>query len=366
MMNNRLLLLVYMFLVAAGFGRAQGIVDGYPFDTPADPRSMGMGESFVAVPSNPSALMYNPAGLAGLQGSSISYSRRALNVVSLIDEMMCYSLTGTVAVPFGAFAVQYNRKLVGTFPVTTAENPDGEFELTVYSYDVAIGFGTRLTDGLALGVAAKYYRAVLSPEPGYLFDLGLLYTLPPLHDQHVINDSLSVGLSVQNIYSQKDYSIGTPSGSFVVKSYLPEYFRLGIAYALRLPPNDRSALAPIAFVVTGEYRNLLNDIAYAYNGRAYWGVGLETTVFEFLSLRGGAAFSPFTSFDGERDRPAYRYGFGLNLPLRKLGSGIPLIISFNYAVEPLNQIVNPYVAGFTEKSSLPSLSLDLHYDANLW
>jgi hypothetical protein len=110
----------------------------------------------------------------------------------------------------------------------------------------------------------------------------------------------------------------------------------------------------------------LNYYALTYQGRSYWGVGVETTVFEFLSLRGGASFVPFTGFDGERDRPAYRYGFGLNLPLRKLGSGIPLIISFNYAVEPLNQIVNPALAGFTEKSSLPSFSFDLHYEANLW
>ena len=44
---------------------------GYPFDSPADARSVAMGESFVALPSNPAALMYNPAGLAGLTGLKI-------------------------------------------------------------------------------------------------------------------------------------------------------------------------------------------------------------------------------------------------------------------------------------------------------
>jgi hypothetical protein len=363
MMNNRFNLLVYMLLVAIGSARGQGIVDGYPFDTPADPRGVAMGESFVALPSDPSALMYNPAGLAGLQGFSISYSHRALNVVPLIDEMMCYSLTGTVAVPFGVFGIKYNRKLYGTFLVTTSANPDGlGTETTLYSYDVAVGFGTRLTNGLALGAAAKYYDVVGFPEPAYLFDFGLLYTLPPIHNQSSINDSLSVGLSVQNIHTQKNATVG----GYEIQGYIPEYFRIGIAYALRTPPHDESALVPFAVVVTGEYRNLLNSRELTYQGRSFWGVGFETTLFEFLSLRGGATFIPFTSFDGEKDRPAYRFGAGLNLPLHRLGAGIPLVVSINYTVEPLNQIVNSALAGFSEKSSLPAFSLDLRYDANLW
>ena len=361
-MNRKIFLIASLILLAVGSIRAQGIVEGYPFDTPAEARAISMGESFVALPSNPSALMYNPAGLVGLQGLTLSYSRRSLNAVSVIEDMMVYSLTGTVALPFGVFGFQYNRKLYGTFLVTTAENPDGEYETTIYSYNVAVGFGTRLTNGLSLGAAAKYYSATFYQDPWYLFDFGLLYTLPPLHDRTAFTDSLSVGISVQDVYTPRNVTVG----GYPVEEFLPEYFRLGIAYALLVPPHDESALTPIAVVVTGEYRNLLNDKAPLYNGRAYWGVGFETTVFELLSLRAGATFSPYTSFDGERDRPAYRYGAGLNLPLRKLGAGIPLLVSINYAVEPLNQIVTNAFTGFSERSSLPSFSLDLHYETDIW
>ena len=364
MMNTRVLLIACILLVAAGSARGQGGIEGYPFDTPVDPRSMGMGESFVALPSNPSALMYNPAGLAGLQGVSLSYSRRALNAVPAIDESMCYSINGIVAVPFGVFGLQYNRKLYGTFLVTTAADPDGlGTETALYSYDVAVGFGTRLKNGPALGVAAKYYDFVGgSSEPAYLFDFGLLYTLPPMHDQFAITDSLSVGVSVQNIWTQKTATVG---GLQILENF-PEYFRIGISYALGVVPREGSRLSPVAFVVTGEYRNLISRHVILNEGRAFWGVGFEATVFEILSLRAGAYLEPFNGFDGERDRPAYRYGAGLNLPLRKLGNGIPLVVSVNYSIEPLNQIVNPSVAGFAEKSSLPSFSLDLHYEANLW
>ena len=45
-----------------------------------------MGESFTALPSNPSSLMYNPAGLAGLAGLRVSYSQR--NLVTSSGEIL--------------------------------------------------------------------------------------------------------------------------------------------------------------------------------------------------------------------------------------------------------------------------------------
>jgi hypothetical protein len=364
-MNTKPLLLVSIILLIPGASRSQGGVDGYPFDIPADPRSVAMGESFVALPSNPAALMYNPSGLAGLQGISLSYSRRALNAVSAIDEYMSHSVSGAFAVPFGVFGVQYNRKSLGTLVVTTAANPDGPgTEATYYySHDLAIGFGTRLINGLALGAAAKYYDFVESSSgPAYLFDVGLLYTLPPMHGPTVIDDSLSIGLSVQNFGTQRN---ATARG-FEIRQDLPEYFRIGLSYSIRTMPGEESALTPVGIVVTGEYRNLLNQNSILHEGRSYWGAGIEASVFEILCLRAGAYTQPFTWFDGERDRPAYRYGVGLNVPLRKIGSGLPLMISLNYSVEPLDQIVNPSLTGYTEKVSLPAFSLDLRYVANLW
>jgi hypothetical protein len=362
-----LLLFPAIFLLSAS-ARSQGGVEGYPFGIPADPRSVAMGESFVALPSNPAALLYNPAGLAGLNGVYLSYSRRALNVVPLIDEYMLHSVNGTLAVPFGVFAVQYNEKFLGTFLVATAANPDGiGTEETFYSYNVAVGFGTTLSERLDIGVAAKYYHfAGSSSAADYLFDAGLIYTLPPFHKQSAVHDSLCIGLSVQNIHVQGETSIITPRGTYPVQENRPEYFRAGISFALRTVPREESDLTTVAVAVTGEYRNLLNQPSTAYEGRSYWGIGVEAGLFEILTLRAGVYTQPFTGFDGERDRPAYRYGAGLNLPLRKLGAGIPLLVSINYAVQPLNQIVNSALAGFTEKSSLPAFSLDLHYAANLW
>jgi hypothetical protein len=104
--NTRLLLIACILVAASGSARSQGGVDGYPFDTPADSRSVAMGESFVGLPSNPAALMYN-------------------------------------------------------------------------------------------------------------------YTFPAMHDQSAINDSLSVGLSFQNIWTQRDVTVG----GRVVQTEIPEYFR---------------------------------------------------------------------------------------------------------------------------------------------
>jgi hypothetical protein len=83
---------------------------GYPFDTPVDPRGVAMGESFVALPSDHAALMYNPAGLAGLSGLSVSYSRKSLDW--FLQDWSFYSINATVGTSFGVFAAQYNRESI--------------------------------------------------------------------------------------------------------------------------------------------------------------------------------------------------------------------------------------------------------------
>jgi hypothetical protein len=78
------LLLIPAILILAASARSQGSVDGYPFGIPADPRSVAMGESFVALASNPAALLYNPAGLAGFSARS-SLPAVSLDLTYLVD-----------------------------------------------------------------------------------------------------------------------------------------------------------------------------------------------------------------------------------------------------------------------------------------
>src|SRR5271169_1411852 len=116
-MNPKLLAIPSLVASIAQFAFSQAGPEGYPFDTPADPRSVAMGESFVALPSDPAALMYNPAGLAGLTGLNVSYSRKSMDW--FLKGWSVSSINAAVGTSFGAFAAQYNRKSMGTIPITT-------------------------------------------------------------------------------------------------------------------------------------------------------------------------------------------------------------------------------------------------------
>src|SRR5271169_4954695 len=116
-MKFRLLAFSCMIVLMTESAYSQLGGGGYPFDTPADPRSVAMGESFVALPSDPAALMYNPAGLAGLTGMNVSYYRKSLEW--FLKGWSVSSINAAVGTSFGAFAAQYNRKSMGTIPITT-------------------------------------------------------------------------------------------------------------------------------------------------------------------------------------------------------------------------------------------------------
>ena len=331
-----------------------------------------MGESFVALPANQAALMYNPAGLAGLRGMTVSYSRKEMNWVSLTDDWSLKAFNAAVATPFGVFAAQYNRLFMGTHPVTTIQNPDGAgSEATIYSHDAALGFGTTLGRGVSVGVAAKYYDFVenfsgemegtVPTTPAYLFDFGITYTLPRFHAQTAIEDSVTVGTSFQNVGTSWKVK-GAPANQSY--SELPEYFRMGFSFAMRIVPGEKEDLTIFSSVLTAEFRSLQAHATPPVES-SYWGIGLECTIFDFVSLRGGAAFRPLTTFEAEHDRAAFRYGAGLRLPLGRIGVDFPLAFSLQYAVIPLNQL-EYYDLSSSVRSSVSAFSLDIQYTGAPW
>jgi hypothetical protein len=367
---------------------------GYPFEVPSDPRSVAMGESFVGLPSNPAALMYNPAGLAGLSGLSVLYSRKSLDWIS--QGWSLYSISVAGATSFGVFAAQYNRNSLGSMPITTVQFPDGNgSEMTLYSHDVALGYAYRLPVGLALGASAKYYDFVETisgslnggtpaweSTPAYLFDFGLTYTLPRLHSQATVEDSITLGMSYQNIGSRWKVEYPPSPGQHtlvgvyqgVQETQLPEYFRIGLSYALRIRPTEDGGLSPFAAILTGEFRSLqaplpdtytLYPSGAPYPETSYWGLGFECTFFEILSIRSGAAFRPFDGVEGDRDRPSFRYGAGVNLPLHRIGIGLPLTASVQYTVVPVIEH-GYYLSPGDRTGTLPVFSIDIQYTGSPW
>jgi len=95
-------------------------------------------------------------------------------------------------------------------------------------------------------------------------------------------------------------------------------------------------------------------------GNAYWGIGVECTLYEILSLRGGMSTKPYSDFEAEKERPSFRYGAAVHLPMQKMVAGIPL-----YAVNAMMPTSPPLIAG-KDGTALPAFAVEIHYDGFPW
>ena len=321
-MKHKLPAIACLVLGVARCALSQEGLYGFPFIVPADPRSFAMGESFSALPANPSALLYNPAGLAGLSGIRVSYSQR-----SLAGEYhgTLRSFNAVVGTPAGVFAAQYNRDYYGILPMIVTDN--GPLPVEAYDFDIGIGYALGLGRGFSIGGAAKYYDSRgLTPGPstGYslsttsmparLFDIGLTYTLRRFHSQVTLEDSLTLGMSYQNIGTggSRTYP-GVYIPELDMQVGMPQFFRAGLSYTLRVVPRATGDVSPFEAVFSGEYRS-----SQTTGGKDGAGLGMEFTIDEIVSLRAGELIVSGAS-DGH-----IRYGGGVRLPFRSLGFDIAL------------------------------------------
>jgi hypothetical protein len=177
-----------LLLAASGVAHAQASLGGQRAGTSSatflrigvGARAVGMGETFVAVANDPSAIYWNPAGLASLQRREVALSgtRWPADVdyehVTLI--LPSRRLGGSLAVQLGVLSTQIEE--------TTELRPLGTGRTFGYS-DIVVGaaYARRWTDKLLIGSGMKLVREDLGSQVGgptttaLLFDVGSIYYL---------------------------------------------------------------------------------------------------------------------------------------------------------------------------------------------
>ena len=143
-------------------------------------RAVGMGESFVAVANDPSAIHWNTAGLASLQRREISISHVewpadvGYEHITLI--LPSRRLGGSIALQLGVLSTDIQE--------TTELQPYGTGRTFSYSDVVAgVAYSRRWTDKLLVGLGGKWVREDLGSQVGgpttsaFLFDVGSIYYL---------------------------------------------------------------------------------------------------------------------------------------------------------------------------------------------
>lgn len=248
-------------------------------------RAMGMGSAFVAIADDPTALHWNPAGLA-TGGDGIRLT--AMHNEWIDDFRQEYAAVtgpvgpGTLGASFTGFYTSEFERRDDTGVLT------GHFGFN----DIAatLGYGVNLAPGAAAGATVRYIREMIADEnaSSVAFDLGGRYAVGA--------SGLSLGAAVQNVGGE---------AKFVAESFpLPLTIRGGAAYRREIKAMQGTG------TVSTEFRKARGE-----DGRFH--LGGEYAYHDWLALRAGAKFG----YD-EQD-----VSFGLGIVRGK--------IAFDYALLPI-------------------------------
>ena len=178
----------WVALLAAAPARAQftlgqqraGTASGTFLKIGVGARATGLGESFVAVANDPSAIYWNPAGLASIQRQEVALSHIEWPADIRFEHIAWVApvrrLGGSLGFQFGVLSTAIDE--------TSELQPFGTGRTFVYSDLVAgVAYARRWTDKLLVGVGTKYVREDLGKDVGnpttsaVLFDIGSIYYL---------------------------------------------------------------------------------------------------------------------------------------------------------------------------------------------
>jgi len=354
---------------AAQFGSSRFVAVGLSLDRPTDSRSIAMGESFVAVPDNHAAIMYNPAGLAWRQGIGASYAQRNDNIID-INNRRYIAVNASLHTPFLDVGLTYSRFNQGEGVITTESEPDGTGEIVLpHEYTFGIGIARSFGEHFSVGVAVKVpdltnlYNfsggSLPSVEVSHpvVLDIGILYRSLFPSDAEGFRQEFGLGMSFQNVGAStvaRHTAVSPTLPPYFIPlnsvTELPQYLRAGLAYRVIIGSPDKENLTPFQFLATAEYRNLTN--AMQNSMRDYWGFGVEASVYEVMMIRMGGY--------GHYETTTARYGAALSAPLQKLGEDIPLTLTVNYAAIP-------YPSTWVSDSKVVhAFSLELRYNNDLF
>lgn len=239
-------------------------------------RASAMGSAFVAVADDPSALYWNPAGIARIEHRSLSF-----NHTNWFADIQLVHVGYLFHLPFapGTFGLQARSLSMGRQTVRTVFRPDGD-GTTFDAGDLSLGlsYGRSLTDKFSTGLSINFNQSTLATYSAGAtsFDFGTLYDTG--------YRSLKIGMSIQNIGSEMVF-IDDP-----VK--LPTMFSVGMSMDLLNSGKQR-------LLGSGEFQHPPDNAERAC-------AGFEYTTMNFVALRGGWYFR----YDQER----FAVGGGVKVP----------------------------------------------------
>ncbi len=231
-MKNLLVFLVCLTMLALSATRVYAVSEAAVLFLMISPgaRAAGMGEAFVALADDATAVFWNPAGLAFQQGREIT----------LMHSKWLPQFDSDLFYEFGAY--RHSVEGIGTFGanvtflnlgkqyITGEDSPEILGEFSSYEFAFSGTYGTLINENWSVGVGLRYIRSNLSnvgagAEKGegkanaFGFDLATLYKVPML-------PRLSFGLNLSNMGPKITYIDAAQADP------LPTNLKVGFAYKI--------------------------------------------------------------------------------------------------------------------------------------
>ena len=209
----------------------------------------GMGDAYVSMAKDLSAIYWNPAGLAYLK------KQQALFVYQpwFVDSQLMLSSVGFNIPTIGTFAISMVGLNFGTMDVTTLAQQEGTGEkFNAVDQSFVISYGRKLATWFATGASLKSISSQVwhLRASAFAFDLGVLINTPFFSPTGNPREGLTIGMSISNygtkmsydgmdllfpidILQEEDGNYAYAEGKFALQEWdLPLIFRLGISVNL--------------------------------------------------------------------------------------------------------------------------------------
>jgi hypothetical protein len=269
---------------AADIFEKVGTFDGQFLKIDVGARASGMGGAFVAISDDASALYWNCAGIARIEGSQLS-----LNNAMWIADMQFNQIGYVFHVKKfpGAFGVNARSLSMKPMVETTAYQPDPvvgtgrTFDAGMMS--LGLTYSRSFTDKFSAGVTANFINEGLADlsQQTYAFDIGTLYDVGTL--------GMKIGMSIENI--------GTQVKFIEREGRIPSIFRVGTSFQMLNSAENK---------LVGSF-----DFSHPPDNAERMNVGAEYTFHDFLRVRGG--------YNINYDAQALAGGVGFRFPISSMG-----------------------------------------------
>jgi hypothetical protein len=264
-----------------------------------DARGTGMGESFVAVVNDVSALYWNPAGLTNAPVDQAIFSHTEW----LVDLKHEFAGASYHLSPSDVVGAAFTSLHTDPMKITTETQPEGNGNYFSYS-DVAIAatYARKMTDQFSFGVTARYVRETIDmlKTQAVLIDLGTYYTMGL--------GSARFAVVVSNFGSNVSPSGSVVSGNGTTVSTFQSYsppttFKLGVAFEPYETVEHRVTTSIQLNHPNDNAENVRLGVEYAYDSMFFLRVGVKRTIGESMLYR---------STSSAED---YAFGAGVRIPI---------------------------------------------------